>query len=387
MYSYDARIKYNVVENTDFKTEERIVKTSEFLDVESIKNEMSTKEITKSEVKSSKEQSINIDSSIFNSVQIRLNTDLYNSTESVFNRSHIVEDYGIPQTNLAKSFVDCVDPLIPVALTINETGTWMDTCYTWSSAVYSKLLSKQGCDVTKLNVDAVNVDTYVANGLCSFYGCGTNCTAGSSTHYHTIGNNDNDSLGPLQILRHYVEGQDGIKYSCGNMTLDLMSWKDNVMYFTHKQPEYFMAWSNWNRDYTISNKYELLALMAVAHNTGTSYLVQESAAGSLWYNSKSVYDFCRDLCSEDSLNIIDTFVDEWWLEVIAAQEKGEAFVMLGQKPMSCQEEILETIGLDKLKYASRFEHKQYYPVKALLNYKCLERLYFSGGDISSEIKD
>lgn len=148
---------------------------------------------------------------------------------------------------------------------------WSDTRYTWSSAIYSKLLNSAGVDMGRVKIEQVDTDTYVINGLCSYYGCGTNCTADVNSHYHTIGYNDCDSLGPLQILRHYVEGNNYITYDCGNVVLDLMSWDDNVQYFAHTQSKRFLDTENWNSGYTISNTYELVALMAVAHNTGTAF--------------------------------------------------------------------------------------------------------------------
>ena len=351
--------------------------------------EVSTEEITtteeileeeNSEVIEEQQKSILIDNKLFNSTQVRLNTEIYEITDGIYNEEHIVQDFGMPNTNLAQSYLDNIDPVITIATTINETGAWADTRYTWSSAVYSKLLKNANADLDRLHVNQVNVDTYVVNGLCTYYGCGSNCTADVANHYHTIGQNDNDSLGPLQILRHYVEGNNYISYDCGATVIDLMSWDDNVQYFTHTQSKLFMSEENWNKDYTISSTEELVALMAVAHNTGTAFLNNKNDAGSLWNNSSAVYDFCKLLGSPEAIEVMNKYVDEWWTSVVEAQNSNTAFSFLGQASTSMQDQILAEIGVNKSLYAGSFEHKQYYPVKAVLNYLCMKRLYYSGGE-------
>ena len=343
--------------------------------------EMSTEEITETKGSISKlydfTGDIEINTEVFNSTQVRLNTELYITAEESYNKQHVIKDFGVPATKLAESYVDAMNPLIPVAMTVNETGMWADRRYTWTSGVYSKLLKNAGCNMDRLDISTVTTDTYVVNNLCTYYGCGKNCTAGKSTHYHTIGTNDSDSLGPLQILRHYVEDGNYIEYDCGDTVVDLMSWEDNVTYFTHTQSNKFMSPDNWNRDYSISNTYELVALMAVAHNTGTSFLVKNDA-GSLWHNSTAVYKYCHALGNEDSVRILSGYVDDWWSTVIAAQAEGKDFILLGQSPTNLQDRMLSDLGIVKSDYASSFGHKQYYPLKALLNYMCLERLYYSG---------
>lgn len=228
----------------------------------------------------------------------------------------------------------------------------------------------------RLVIEQVNTDTYIINDMESYYGCGSNCSSGS--HYHTLGRNDNDSLGPLQVLRHYVESKDYIVYNCGEFVYDLMRWSDNVNYITHTQSEPFMDRSNWNKNHVILSEYELVALMSVAHNTGTAYLHNSSDAGSLWNNSQSVYDYCTILGSYKSVEVMQRYVDDWWNNVIDAQNNGESFILLGQSPTSKLNEILNDIGVDKTKFASSFQHKQYYPLKAVLNYMCLKKLYYSG---------
>lgn len=82
------------------------------------------------------EVSICIDSNIFNTTQVRLNTEIYKISSEICNKEHIIEDFGEPQSNLARSYIQNINPLIPVAMTINETGMWADSRFTWSSAIY-----------------------------------------------------------------------------------------------------------------------------------------------------------------------------------------------------------------------------------------------------------
>lgn len=322
-----------------------------------------------------------IDTNVFNATSVRLNTEIYNETADILDKRHIQNDYGESGTPLYNSYLQYINPLVPLSLTICETGMWADTRYTWSSAVYSKLLKNSGVNMEKLKVERINVDTYVVNGLCTYLGCGSNC-ASDVSHYHVIGNNDNDSLGPLQILRRYVDSKGCIKYKCGEFTEDLMCWKDNVEYFMHRQSEAFSDSENWNRDHAIKSETELVALMAVAHNTGSAY-VKSKSAGSLWRNSEAVYDYCEVLGSEHAFRVLSKYIEEWYEDAKKKEENGESFVMAGTALSNKYNEMLNEIGVNKSKYANGWSHKQYYPLKAVLNYMAIERLYFSGMEVES----
>ena len=332
------------------------------------------------------QQGIRIDKDIFNSTSVRLNTEIYNDTAAILTEEHIIRDYGIPTTKLYRSYLDNVDPLVPMALSLCETGMWADSRYTWCSAVYSKLLVNKGVNMSRLKVSQVNVDTYIVNGLCTYLGCGSNCTAPSGSHYHTIGNNDNDSLGPLQILRHYVEAEGAIKYPCGEATVDLMCWSDNVEYFLHKQSSIFSDKNNWNRNHEIASVYELVALMGVAHNTGGAFLSCESGssdAGSLWKNAQAVYDYCSVLGSKEAFDIMSEYIDEWYESAVQAESEGRSFAMAGSALTGKFDEMLRRMGVEKNEYSNGWQHKQYYPLKAVLDYMALERLYYSGEEEAS----
>ncbi len=330
--------------------------------------------LTKSANKA-KQESINISSEKFSATAVRLNTEIYDETVSVVNVEHIKRDYGEGGTALYESYLDNIDAIMPLALTTCETMGWADSRYTWCSAVYSRLLDEKGTNMRKCKVEQVNTDTYVVAGLCTYMGCGKNCTAGTADHHHTIGNNDNDSLGPLQILRRYVETNGYIQYPCGETTVDLMCWRDNAEYFLHRQSETFASKTFWNRGHVIQSKNELMALVAVAHNTGSAYLSSQDA-GSLWHDSESVFKFCEVLGSEETYKVLSGYVDEWYCDL--ENTDIEQFMLAGSYYRNNYDSILREIGVDKRKYASSFGHKQYYPLKAVLNYMSLDRLYHSG---------
>lgn len=332
-----------------------------------------SKAVTKSE-----EQTININEEVFNSTQVRLNTEIYKEAAEVFNKEHILMDYGNPNTELYASYVEYINPIVPLAISVCETGMWMDTKYTWSPAIYSKLLANKGVALSRTKITDVNVDTYVVNGLCLYMGCGKNCTADLTKHYHTIGNNDNDSLGPLQILRHYVEADGCIKYPCGESTSDLMNWHDNLEYILHTQTEKFADKNNWNNSHKIESTTELVALMAIAHNTGTAYLNSSSDAGSLWRSSQSVYDYCAKLGSLEAEQALEEYIDDWYTYVLEAQQDNQSFALAGQLIGIDADKLLTKMGVDKTQYAKGWSHKQYYPLFAVLNYLSLEKLYYSG---------
>lgn len=334
-----------------------------------------------SQTKGVKEDSINICSEKFSSTAIRLNSEIYNETADVVNIEHIKRDYGPSGTRLYESYLAHVDAVMPLALTTCETYGWADSRYTWCSAVYSDLLAKKGTNMQKCKIAQVNTDTYVVAGLCTYMGCGKNCTAVEGSHHHTIGNNDNDSLGPLQILRRYVESDGYIKYPCGETTVDLMCWHDNVEYFLHRQSESFADKAFWNSSHEIQSENELMALIAVAHNTGSGFM-HSASAGSLWHDSQSVFKFCEKLGSKESYAVLSSYVDEWYESL--ENTDTEQFLLAGNYYGSKYSTILKDLGINKTAYASSFGHKQYYPLKAVLNYMSLNKLYHSGEEQAEE---
>lgn len=349
-----------------------------------------TSNVTATELLTSSNQNnislrINIDSSVFSSNTIRLNTEIYKISESVVNQNHLSKCFGDVNTNLFKSYKKYMNPLIPLALSLNESGSWADTRYTWSSAIYSRALSESGMDMSMVKVKQVDSDTYIVNELDKYIACGSNCTAQSSIgtkHTHIVGGyNDNDSLGSLQILRRYVEINDSINYKCGEQVIDLMAWRDSLSYFFHTQSSSFVEKKHWNKEHSIENVYELVAIMAVAHNTGDSFQKQ-SYAGSKWKDAKAVYSYCKFLGNEINVDKMKSYVDKWYIDILNKAKDNKQFSMAGQVDWSGSaiRSIMKDIGIDESKYTDdgSFGHKQVYPIKAILNYMALEKLYTSG---------
>ena len=319
----------------------------------------------------------------FDETTIRLNTEILEEVEYIMYDGHFDECFPNVETELWESYKSELTPYIFMALANCETGLWQDTRYTWTPAVYSRALSDAGVDMSLLKIHLADSETYIANGLASYLGCGKNCTAPKNSHYHFTGRNDNDSLGPHQILRHYVEGNGGvIEYDCGDSTQDLMNWQDSVIYTYHSLGKYFSLNSTWNKDYQIKTCYELAALVGVAHNTGIAYLVAEDGtgyAGSYWNNAEAVFKFCSDISNGTATEVWEEMIVDWYEnEVIPKLEKGQSFAMPSQYYSDKDlETALKSMGLNLNDYAKSFKHKQYYPVKVLLNCVGLELLYKS----------
>jgi len=333
------------------------------------------------DLSSAADYTINIDSNIFSETSVRLNREVYNISSDNFNKSRVMSGNSQFSSVLFNSYVQNVDPIIPIALTICETGSWMDTRYVWSSAIYAKPLLNSGADMDSISVERINADTYIVLGLVEYLGCGTNCTGGQ--HYHYIGKNDNDSLGPLQVLRRYIEPTNGVSYPNGTNVIDLMRWKDNVIFFEHNITSAIVKAGDWNNGIEISSPEYLTVLSGVIHNTGASFISAQSwnsSVASGWVNPKAIFQFAEDLTSEENLRILEEYIKEWYSNAKVIASNNEQFTLPGQASVSELDSVLSRIGVSKQNYANSFNHKQYYPVRALLNYMALKQLYTSGGD-------
>ena len=329
------------------------------------------------------EISMKIDSSVFSPTCIRLNTEIYDTASDWFSREEITKDLDGVSSVLLDSYLDVVNPLVPVALTVNETGGWKDTKYTWTSAIYSKPMSDAGADMDNIVIDAVSSETYVVLGLMEYMGCGGNCNASRDSHYHFAGKNDNDSLGSLQVLRHYVESSGSITYPCGEKCTDLMSWKDNVIYFQHSLTDTFKKAGAWCKGKQLRNTEQLVALAGIIHNTGSTFLTkhyEDDAASSNWNTCSAAYRFAEDIATEQNLEIIKAYVEDWYVNAREQAIEGQSFSLPGECGRDVLDALLMRMGVSKLEYASSFEHKQYYPLRAVLNYEALKCLYTSGGE-------
>lgn len=375
-----------------------------------------------------------ISTEIFSETSVRLNTEIYEEAAVIADSEFLQAYFGEVTTNIAQSAKEFVTPLMFVCLAGSETGTWSDRKFTWVPAIYSKGIADQlesiGGSWDEVSISDVGSDFYVELGLTDYFHCGQNCDLKDSSSMHfayEVGrkSNDNDSLGPLQILRRYVSvtvsggnpwdteyyiditGNDGsIIYT----VTDLMSWKDNVMWaFDHAMQKIRTKcvgapFSDWQ----ISNEYELMCLISVAHNTGASYLSDTtSSAGSFWSSKEAVYQFCQALTTPQAVAyIMQNYVEPWYeqnLERFISDENwnlpgNSLFEGTGNEKDMVMLDILENAcGLkitEQEKYDSRYplnciywnrtvagsDHKFRYPVKSLVNYLALWKLYHSGGE-------
>lgn len=334
---------------------------------------------------------IHIDTALFSETCVKLNTEAYGIAANIITKEHF-EQCVKKDSNLANSVKKVMSPFMPMATTMVEMGMGSDMRYLWSSAVYTKYIKSAGVDIDTLNIADINTDFYINNKMDYVLNCGKNCTAKQYAVSHIcVSNtqngsfrNDNDSLGPLQILRRYLEREGGkITYDCGAKTTDLLRWEDNVQYYFHKNiiP---IANCNWNKDYEIQNIYELVALLSVAHNTGASYLNSTYLNGvpsTSWKSSQAIFDYCAYLTSEPAMSIWKKHIEVWWEDTKIKIENGENFHLDGSMSWNSEElkSMMKEAGIDvSLYYTSNYGHKFVYPIKAILAYMSLEKLYCSG---------
>lgn len=305
----------------------------------------------------------------------RLNKEIYDIADGIINEEHLSKCFDL-SSNLSKSAVKYYTPLIPIALTECETGSWADRSITWSSAVYSDLINIDWSNVSIYDIDE---SFYNVNMLNQYMGCGSNCTSkyhSSLAFGHTgIGRNDNDSLGSLQILRRYLQDSDGIKrYKCGAVVTDLMRWEDNVQFFIHEHGGRVLQCTTKNNKRYVNSTYELVALVAISHNTGSSFITS-STAGNSWNNSDAVFDFCSLFSNDLVISTLNSYVDEWFDSIEYSLQSNSDFDLLGQSSISKLDLILSDCGISLSDYSSNVTFKQYYPIRVVLNYMALERLY------------
>lgn len=384
-------------------------------------------------------EGIDISADIFTDTCIRLNTEAYQISKEELDkwRDTVTDEGGA----LYKGYVEFMSPLIPIATTIGEMGwasvpvkggmNMMDVSIMWTPVVYTNLVECYIPDMDWSQVQVGDVDTafYLDKGIDCVDDCGNNCNAedeskGHGAYWHDNGNNqssftDNDSLGPLQILRRYLGiGNDGapgqIVYASGTVS-DLLRWRDNSVYFYNNEGNKMKESSNaLLYDRAINNVYQLVVLTAIAHNTGGGFLVTSDSnyQPSFWKNADAIYNYSYNLTTDSSIVVLREIVDKWYEESVAGDEKGKnSFNLIGGEyaegyPAQRQNgrDLLMKLGMDEkdyLIYSSKMgqqvqwgmylfheengkrvvdldAHKSLYGLKTLLNYMCLEKLYQSG---------
>jgi len=369
------------------------------------------------------QKTVSIDGEVFSEDVIRLNMEIYDIAGAYCTQEKMSRYFGMNTSKLVESVKRYVNPLIAIAVTTAETPNYADRRVTWTSAVYTKPLAEKGfTNWRRLSVAEVDSDFYLYNGLSEYFACGAHShTADGTLHVQAgkVQRNDNDSLGPAQILRRYLYQEGGCitarnaDNSVFGITVDLMRWEDNVVWVLNNALSKFRSIpSDSDRGrYELQNEYELFVLMAIAHNTGASFLSSNPGAyvSPYWADAEGVWRYARALTTEASIGYIQKYYIEPWYQdtVVPNVCAGKGFDLPGnvfsdgdQNQQNASRLLMELgIPVSRVAYSktvngevtvrngwtsddgyfSVLEHKQRYPLKSLVNYLALERLYYSGG--------
>lgn len=367
---------------------------------------------------------IAIDQGVFSSEVIRLNMEIYDIARTYCTQEKMTRYFGVNTSKLVESVKKYINPLIAVAVTTAETPNYADRRITWTSAVYTKPLAEKGfTSWGRLSVAEVDSDFYLYNGLSEYFTCGAHShTADGTLHVQAVGaaRNDNDSLGPAQILRRYLYQAGGCitarnaDNSVFGVTTDLMRWEDNVVWVLNNALSKFRAIpsSSSRGSYVLQNEYELFVLMAIAHNTGASFLNSRPDAyvSPYWVDADGVWCYARALTTEANIQFLrESYIEPWYRDIVIPNIcSGKGFALPGNvfsdgdQNQQNASKLLQELGFSLSRvaytktvngevtirngwasddgYFSVLEHKQRYPLKSLVNYLALEKLYYSGGE-------
>lgn len=376
-------------------------------------------------------EEINISAELFSQTSVRLNTEIYSVTAEVLNDNLLDQYFGDVSTEIARTAKENVNPLMYICMAAGESGEWNSQRYTWVPAIFSKVM----CDVVdmeEVHISEVDSKFYWDLDLRYLFSCrkdtsGHRDDCDSKLHYDEVQGkrgNDADSLGPLQILRRYVTLNTGtesktveevlsgaeyhinIKDSAGQViysVTDLMRWEDNVVWAFNNFMTNIRGMRGEYKDWSISNEYELMCMVAIAHNTGAGYLSVGNGPFSSWRDKQAIYDFCKLVGSPESIAYINTEYIEPWYEEVKEKIRSDrewsmpgslCFEGTGSHKDENMKDILERLGVEfegrgqyplNCKYWNRInpggsDHKFRYPMKTLFNYLALQKLYSSGGE-------
>lgn len=322
-----------------------------------------------------------------------------------------------------QSYAEYINPLVMLALACIEVEGQGTYDVLWTPIIYDRAFLDGGVSpdgrsfwemVCEDGIASIGYKTFVDWGLEKMLYCGGTGTldkekgkyvgfcdptkwvkstinfhdAASSTptvenwyHYTGDGYNDNDSLGPMQILRRYKQDEG---YTLDQY--DLMSWGKNAEYLYEKYFEKVLNVSKDYRDIELTSSYQVVALVAIGHNSGEFIHCSHGyeLSGSAFETTGGKYDLAMALTSNTALKVLNEIVDAWWEEYTYGDGlAGQYHWRVKANPV----DTLKEHGIDVTAYARKgYEdsHKFSYPVKALLNYMSLQRLYdqmlFPGGD-------
>lgn len=326
--------------------------------------------------------------SMYSDVSIKLNTQIYDYTRELYNEiSPRYINSENCKTGLSSYFNKYYDPLIPLALSVVEMGAHADTRYTWTPVVYSQdiidALNQGGFVHGEYELERYLNDFNVADVDSGYlYWLGLNDFMTKEGEGNSL--NDKTSLGPLQILREGGNMEYVLSTLDGKTGFDLITWHDSMEYFICMQARAFTAEVSWLVNYHVRNKYEFIAMMAVNHNSGIEYMVNQKEDGVVWNwgTSKNVMDYIYKITTTDAINGFCNMVDGWFSTGIEGRlEKGYDFPLCGQSALVDIQEVLDRAGVDIQldEYSGSELVKKLYPIRAMLNYMSLVRLYESIG--------
>lgn len=305
----------------------------------------------------------NMDDTIFDKTQIKINKAIYGQAAVIFSDDHFESCYGDVSSPLFNSFKQYFTPLVPMAFSIAEWGSNGDLRYSFTPAIATKKLDNCGVILEFINPLEVNSQTYLALGA----------NVWDIRRY----------WGPLQIDKTYLTPKSS--YKCGYVPIDYYSWPDACQWTFHNKCESIK--NAYCQDRQFKNSEEVIAITSIAHNSGGTFISSKSfntdAEWYPWKNSESVWEYCDELTKESNLQIIYNSADEYANSLLKKYKEGTESGSL-YLSISESRELYEKMGINinnylKDKYVSSMTAKAWektmYPIQSIWNYRVLEKLY------------
>jgi len=373
---------------------------------------------------------ISISAEIFTETAVRLNMEIYAETAATLTMFNTDKYFGGAEREspLVTSLRENLSPMQVLCLAASESGNWSDRRYNWVPAVFSKGMTED--EMEGVHIWDVDSGFYIGKGLTEYFQCGSaseNHIGNSGKcklHYSEEGSstrNDADSLGPMQVLRRYMQpdqenanfpdqfayhldidlGGDGEGRETYRIT-DLMKWSDSIAWTINNFLGNVRDARGSQNENVLENEYEVMCLFAITHNTGQGFLSSSDGPFSGWASREAIYKFCKDVTSPEAIAyLMEEYVDPWYEDVVVKIAEGSSWNLPGNESLEgrgdgkdeVMKELLRKVGASGIsEESSRLDceywvganrgldsdHKFRYPVKTLLNYLALQRLYYSG---------
>lgn len=367
---------------------------------------------------------IDISTEIFPELAVRLNTEIYAETAAVLAMFNTDEYFGNQESArpLVSSLREELNPMQVLCLAASESGNWSDRKYNWVPAIFSKGMSEG--DLENVHIQDIDSKFYINNEKFDYFRCGSSedshVSGGCKLHYgrvegHTY--NDADSLGPMQVLRRYMDvdaynsEQPYMSVYHLNIPLgsedeycitDLMGWSDSIAWtINHFLLNVKSAYGS-QKENVLENEYEVMCLFAITHNTGAGFLSSSDGSFSGWADKEAIFRFCKDITSPEAITyLMLEYIDPWYEDAKEKITEGSGWELPGNENLESSgshkddvmKKLLKTVGATGLDEESTrldceywvgesrgldSDHKFRYPVKTLLNYLALQKLYYSG---------